>query len=121
MPPYEAIFMGDGDDQIELIQGVNQLYRDNGLVVSNNSNERPDYIGLEFSFLQHLAEAEAQAWEQGDADLARSRQETAHMFLRQHLGAWISTFTVPALRFAKTDFYHGFLQLCQGVVAEAAA
>jgi len=121
MPPYEASFMGDGNNDIELIQGVDQLYRANGLVVSNDYHDRPDYIGLEFSFLQYLAEAEAQAWEQGNPELARSHHETARMFLRQHLGAWINSFIAPAMRFAKTGFYHGFLQLCQGVVAEAAA
>ncbi len=121
MPPYEASFMGDGTNDVQLIQGVDQLYRSNGLTISNDYNDRPDYIGLEFSFLQYLAEAEAQAWQNGDADLACSHQEAAKAFLRQHLGAWINTFTAPAMRFAKTGFYHGFLQLCERVVAEAAA
>ncbi len=121
MPPYEASFMGDGDNDVELIQKINELYRANGLVITNDYHERPDYIGLEFSFLQYLAEAEAEAWEKGKADLARAHHEAARSFLMQHLGAWINTFIAPAMRFARTGFYHGFLQLCQGVVAEAAA
>ncbi len=121
MPPYEASFMGDGSNDLELILGVNQLYRDNGLLISNDYNDRPDYLGLEFSFLQYLAEAEAQAWEHGDADLARAQHERARTFLRQHLGAWVHLFVAPAMRFARTGFYHGFLQLCQGVVADATA
>ncbi len=120
MPPYEASFMGNGDNDIELIQTINELYRANGLVITDDYNERPDYIGLEFSFLQYLAEAEAEAWGKGRADLARSHHEAARSFVRQHLGAWINIFIAPAMRFARTDFYHGFLQLCQGVVAEAA-
>ncbi len=121
MPPYEVSFTGNGGNEVELIQEINDLYRAYGLTTNSNYSDRPDYIGLEFSFLQYLAEAEAQAWQEGNPALAKTHQETAHEFLVKHLGVWINTFIAPAMRFAKTGFYHGFLELCGGVVAEAAA
>lgn len=121
MPPYEASFTGDGGNTIDIIQEINETYRAHGLSVEDGCNDRPDYIGLELSFLQYLAEAEAEAWEAGDAELAEARRKTARAFVEKHLGVWIHTFIAPALTFAKTGFYHGFLELCGGVVAEAAA
>ncbi len=121
MPPYEASFMQSPGSEIELIQKVNETYRANGLELSDGYNERPDYIGLELSFMEHLADAEAQAWEENDSELAKSYQRTAWAFLNEHLGAWADRFIEPALGFAKTSFYHGFLKLCHGVVADAAA
>ncbi len=119
MPPYEASFVETNDTPIQLIQEVNQLYRVNGLAMSSDYRDRPDYMGVELSFLQHLCEAEAQAWEENKPDLARSYQKTAQEFLKGHLGMWADKFITPAMDFAKTSFYQGFLQLCKGVVAEA--
>lgn len=121
MPPYEASFMESPGNEVELIQRVDNTYRIHGLTVSSDYNERPDYMGLELCFLEHLAQAEAQAWEENDADKAQSYQNTAHVFLSEHLAAWADKFIEPALGFARTSFYHGFLQICQGVVAEAVA
>lgn len=121
MPPYEASFTEAPGNEVALIQRVNETYRAHGLELSNGYNERPDYLGLELSFMEHLADAEAQAWGQNDAELAKTYQRTAWAFLNEHLGAWADRFIEPAMGFAKTSFYHGFLKLCRGVVAEAAA
>ena len=121
MPPYEASFVDAPGNEVELIQRVNDAYRANGLLVSNDFNERPDYMGLELSFLEHLADAEAQAWEESNPELATSYQNTGKVFLHEHLATWADRFIEPAMGFARTDFYHGFLKLCRGVVAEAAA
>ncbi len=121
MPPYEASFMVAPGNEFELIQKVNETYRANGVELSADCKERPDYMGLELSFLEHLAEAEAQAWEEDNLELAKSHQRTAWAFLNEHLGAWADQFIEPATSFAKTSFYHGVLKLCRGVVAEAAA
>lgn len=121
MPPYEAAFTETPGNEIELIQQVNNFYRSHGLVVDDGTNERPDYMGLELSFLEYLADAEAEAWESGNADLAKTYQNTARVFLQEHLSTWADKFIEPAMGFAKTSFYHGFLKLCRGVVAEAAA
>ncbi len=118
MPPYEASFVDTSGNPVQLIQEVNQLYRSNGLAMSSDYNERPDYMGAELSFLRCLSEAEAQAWEESKPDLARSHQRTAQDFLKRHLGLWADKFITPAMDFAKTGFYRGFLQLCRGVVAE---
>lgn len=121
MPPYEAAFTETPGNELVLIQRVNNFYRAHGLLVDDGTNERPDYIGLELSFLEYLADAEAEAWEAGNADLAKSYQNTARVFLKEHLSTWADKFLEPAMGFAKTSFYYGFLKLCRGVVAEAAA
>lgn len=121
MPPYEASFMEVPGNEVELIQRVDNTYRIHGLTVSSDYHERPDYMGLELSFLEHLAQSEAEAWEANEPDKAKSYQNTARVFLCEHLGTWADKFLEPALGFARTSFYHGFLQLCRGVVAEATA
>lgn len=118
-PPYEACYADAMITEMQLIQTVNHLYLANGLMISSDYNNRPDYIGLEFSFLAHLAEAEAQAWDEDNAELAESYQETGRAFLREHLG-WVEKYVTRAMDYAKTGFYRGFLRLCRGVVAEAA-
>jgi putative dimethyl sulfoxide reductase chaperone len=119
MPPYEASFVETNGTPIQVIQEVNQLYRVNGLAMSSEYSDRPDYMGVELSFLQHLSEAEARAWKENKPELARSHQKTAQEFLNGHLGIWADKFITPAMDFARTGFYHGFLQLCRGVVAES--
>ncbi len=121
MPPYEASFMETPGNEVELIQRVNETYRMNGLSISDDHNERPDYMGLELSFLEHLADEEARAWQENRPDMAKSYQRTARIFLNEHLASWTDKFIEPAMSFAKTSFYHGFLKLCRGVVDEAAA
>lgn len=119
-PPYEACYIEPTITEMQLIQTVNQIYRANGLAISDDYNNRPDYLGLQFSFLEHLADAEAQAWDENDADAAKSYHDTAQSFLREHVGVWIEKYIEHAMSYAKTGFYRGFLRLCRGVVAEAA-
>ncbi len=119
VPPYEASFMNTGTTEVEMIQAVNQFYRNNGLAVNNDCNNRLDYMGLEFSFLEHLAEAQAQAWDENHVEEALSYGQAERRFLAEHLGVWAGLFIERALSYAETGFYQGFLRLCSGVVSEA--
>ncbi len=119
VPPYEASFTRTGKSEIESIQAVNQFYRENGLAINSDYSNRPDYIGLELSFLEHLAEDEAQAWEKGRAAQAESCAQVARAFIAEHLGAWAEMYIARAMDYADTGFYQGLLRLCRGVVTEA--
>lgn len=121
MPPYEASFNATPGEEVDVIQDINNFYRAHGLMLNGDHDERPDYLGVELSFLDYLAQAEEQAWDDDDPGKAQSYQHATRTFISQHLATWADRFIEPALGFAKTGFYHGFLQLCRGVVAEAVA
>ncbi|OGO14965.1 MAG: hypothetical protein A2Z14_05510 [Chloroflexi bacterium RBG_16_48_8] len=118
-PPYEGIYQGGRQDQIEVLKQINRIYHENGVEIVEDSLNRPDYIGLELDFLRFLAEREVEAWEQEDEELALSNAEKARGFFQEHVGEWVSRFCDHALEHARTDFYRGFLRLTKGVMTEA--
>jgi TorA maturation chaperone TorD len=117
-PPYEGVYQAGQRDPVEVLQQVNAIYHENGVTIGEDSPNRPDYIGLELDFLRFLAEREAQAWEQGDEELAFGYADKGKSFFEEHLGGWVWTFCEQALEHARTDFYRGFLRLTKGIMTE---
>jgi TorA maturation chaperone TorD len=117
-PPYEGVFEDNYRDPLEVLQKINAIYHENGVMIGEDSLNRPDYIGLELDFLRFLAEREAEAWEQGDEELALSYADKGRAFFHEHLGGWAWKFCDHALEHARTDFYQGFLRLTKGIMAE---
>ncbi len=119
VPPYEASFISSERSEVELIQEVNDFYHANGLEINSDYNNRPDYLGLEFSFLAHLAEAETRALAEGCTAEAQSAHDAARRFLVEHLVLWADKYIANAMGYAETGFYRGFLRLCRAIVTEA--
>jgi putative dimethyl sulfoxide reductase chaperone len=118
-PPYESIYADTGETELRTIQSVIEFYWNSGAQLENTAGNRPDYLGLELSFLCFLAEEEAKAWESGNEELAQSYQEKARSFFEQHPAAWANKFLIEALNYAKTGFYKGYLYLCQETISQA--
>jgi TorA maturation chaperone TorD len=117
-PPYEAAHVNLGKRDIENLQSLIQFYRESGAFIDDGYRDRPDYIGLEISFLSHMAEAEVKAWETGDLEQARLCQERAQRFMAEHLGLWAARFLKLALEHVETEFYKGFLHVCAGLLPD---
>lgn len=118
-PPYEAVYIGDGRSQVEIMQSLNRYYLECGSLVEQDYGNRLDYLGLELGFMSHLAELEAAAWKEGNFEQAEILEGKARSFLNQHLGLWVDKFITAALAQAKTEFFKGFLLLTRGVVTQA--
>jgi TorA maturation chaperone TorD len=117
-PPYEGVHTGEKSNQAQILQSVTGFYHEHSVEVSEESDNRPDYIGIELEFLCHISEREAEAWEQGENESALHYQAVSKNFLENHLGRWAWKFCDLAIEEAKTDFYRGFLRVTKGVLNE---
>ncbi len=117
-PPYEAVWSREGNNAPALLQKIASIYRKHGLAQAPDAAERLDYIGIELAFIQELAQEEAEAWEAGEADRARSLLAGQSAFIREHLINWVPAFIETALEFAGTDFYRGHLRLLRGFLLD---
>jgi len=117
-PPYEGVYMPGDVEAAAVLQAVVTDYLKHDVVVSQDSVNRPDYIGLEFDFLALLAEREQAAWDSGDTAAAAGKRSGAQEFFDQHAGCWVKLYCDQAIEQAKTDFYRGLLRLTRGVVEE---
>jgi TorA maturation chaperone TorD len=119
-PPYEAVWGAGREKSVELLQEISATYHASGLALQPDANERLDYIGVELAFIEHLAQDEASAWEDGDEQRAAELQESQRTFLHDHLGRWAPHFITKALDNAQTDFYRGHLQMLRGFLTQQA-
>lgn len=117
-PPYEGVYVPGNLEPSAVLLAVVTDYLKQGVVLSRDGVNRPDYIGLEFDFLALLAEREQAAWDNGDAAAAADQRRGAQEFFDQHAGRWVQLYCDQAIEQAKTDFYCGLLRLTRGVVEE---
>ena len=116
-PPYEMVWSKTWRD-ISLLQVLAGVYRQMGLEPSSQFRDRLDYIGMELEYLHALATREAQAWEAGETETARSLLEAQHQFFCEHLEQWPPYFVRKALEYVKTDFYKGHLLMLRGFIKD---
>jgi len=117
-PPYESLYFDGAIDQVKLFQLLANEYAEGGAEISANYFDRPDYIGVEFSFMAYLAEQEMKAWESGNHDVALAFAERARSFYKRHLGLWASKYISVAYSYAQTGFYRGFLCLSRELISQ---
>jgi TorA maturation chaperone TorD len=119
-PPYEGVYLGENENDLKTLESVARFYAKHGVAPAENAGNRPDYIGLELDFLRYLCEQQADAWEKGDEIQAQEFQLAEHNFLKDHLGKWAARYCDQAIKEARTDFYHGFIHLVKGTIADMA-
>ena len=114
-PPYEALW-GDAGQGSEVLQDIVQKYRQGGFTVKEDIQERVDYIGLEFDYMEQLGRKELLALEAQDEGGALEAQMLQEVFMREHLGRWVPLYVAKVLDHAETDFYRGHLHMLNGFV-----
>jgi len=87
--PFESVYR-EGRMMGECASDVRRRLAEEGLAPPGKM--LPDHVATELAFMAHLAAQEAEAWEDGDVERARSYLAQQDRFLRDHLLAWIPQF-----------------------------
>ena len=98
---------------------VREWYARFGLQIERLNREPDDHIGLELSFIAHLATQALQVAEdnvQGFHELIDAQRE----FLSEHLLLWGPAWSKLVKQHAGTDFYRGVAHLTHGALLAAA-
>jgi TorA maturation chaperone TorD/Pyruvate/2-oxoacid:ferredoxin oxidoreductase delta subunit len=86
---YESVYR-EGRTMGETTLDVRHRLATEGL--APRSQTLPDHVGIELAFMAHLAAREADAWADGDGEMARGYLAQQRSFLRDHLTAWLPQF-----------------------------
>lgn len=78
--------------QSQEMADISGFYRAFGFQMGGDQRERPDHLATEMEFLYVLSLKEAYAVEQGIDEHVEVCVEARRLFLRDHLGNWISLF-----------------------------
>lgn len=113
-PPYESLYVKSKANMS--VGSLNRFYGDVGYKVSSEAKDSPDQIGVEFAFVQLLAENELEMLRAERNEEACQLEEVYRHFMAQHLGRWASEFAQAMYERAETDFYRGVALLIMEVL-----
>jgi len=99
---------------------VRRWYARYGLQFERLNNEPDDHIGVELSFVAHLASLALEALAEGDKERLNELLQSQRDFLSEHLLRWAPAWVNLVLEHACSDFYRGLALLTQGVLQAAA-
>ncbi|HKZ83677.1 MAG TPA: molecular chaperone TorD family protein [Anaerolineae bacterium] len=118
-PPWESVYFNEErlTFQEQTLQ-VRAWYRRFGLEAEKLHNEPDDHIGLELSFLAHLAQLALDALERQDQPAVDELLEAQRRFLSEHLLRWAPAWCDQVAQHARTDFFHGIALLTKGALKE---
>lgn len=104
--PYGSLWLGD--DSTPALEG---LYREAGFEVDEELSEPADHIALELEFLYLLTFKCNEAGRSGSEVAGAGWALLREMFLREHLGAWVTPFAAAVKANAATAFYRELADL----------
>ena len=120
-PVWESVYFNDGrlTFQEETLQ-VRSWFRRYKLESEKLYQEPDDHLGLELTFIAHLAQLGLQALEQNDTQAVQETLDAQRDFLNEHLLRWAFIWANLVNKSSKTDFYRGIGHLVCGALTEAA-
>lgn len=118
-PPWESVYFSEERllFQRETFQ-VRAWYARFGLKVPNVNSEPDDHVGLELSFVAHLAELALQALQAQEQERFRELLETQRRFLAEHLLKWGPGWCSRVEATSGSEFYRGLALLTHGALSE---
>ncbi len=120
-PPWESAQL---TVERQLFQGhtlqVRQWYRRFGLEAARLHTEPDDHLGLELSFLAHLAQRGLEALDQSDEPRLHETLTAQRDFLQAHPLRFVAQWSDEVEQHAHTDFYRGVARVTRGVLGELA-
>ena len=118
-PPWESVYFSEERlvFQEETLQ-VREWYRRFDLQSVKLHAEPDDHVGLELTFLAHLAQRGLTALEQNDPSELQTLLEAQWEFLGSHPGKWVPTWCEQVAQEANTDFYRGIAYMIKGTLSE---
>lgn len=120
--PWESVYLSE--ERLTFQESTLQVrnwYRRFGLVSERLYAEPDDHIGLELSFLAHLALQAVHEFEGNNEAGAQSLLEAQKNFLNEHLLVWAGEWCALVVRHASSPFFQGAARLVRGALAELAA
>jgi TorA maturation chaperone TorD len=119
--PWESVYFSDERLVFqESTLKVRSWYRRYGLESIDLYKEPDDHVGLEISFVGHLAKLALTALQQGDSEEVGQKLNAQREFLGQHLILWAPLWSSLMIEYARTSFYHGIALLTRGMMLELA-
>ncbi len=114
-PPWESVFFNEARQtfQEQTLQ-VRNWYRRFELEPEKIYHEPDDHIGLELTFVAHLANQALLALDAGDQAKSKTLIEARKEFLVEHLLKWAFAWCELVTKSARTDFYKGIALLTRG-------
>jgi len=119
VPPWESVYFSEErlTFQEETIE-VRRWYGRFGLEVEKLRQEPDDHIGLELTFVAHLAWRGLQCLQEEDMLGFEHAIDAQKRFLSGHLLRWASSWATLAADVAQTKLYQGLALLTRGALAE---
>jgi TorA maturation chaperone TorD len=121
LSPWESVYFSE-DRMLfdERTLEVRRWYRRFGLEPINVRREPDDHIGLELSFMAHLAQLGLEALESGNQTYFEETIAAQRLFAQQHLFAWVPRWCRQMGEFAHSSFYRGLALVLSGGLNELA-
>jgi putative dimethyl sulfoxide reductase chaperone len=120
-PVWESVYFSQQRlvFQTQTLQ-VREWFSRFGLQLERFNREPDDHIGLELSFLAHLASLALQALDQDDSQKFETVLQAQRDFLSEHLLCWGPVWARLVSEHAGTDFYRGLAHLTHGALLATA-
>ncbi|MGB3714837.1 MAG: molecular chaperone TorD family protein, partial [Candidatus Promineifilaceae bacterium] len=121
-PPWESVFVKEGRMIFqEVTLQVRDWYRRYDLQTVKLYEEPDDHIGLELTFLAHLAGLGLAALKKQDDVEFAAVVEAQRGFLSEHVLRWTPIWCDQVGVYCRTDFFRGIALVVRGALAEMAA
>jgi TorA maturation chaperone TorD len=110
--PYGSTWLGgDGTVMPESAVALEGLYGEAGFEIDEELGETPDHVAVELEFLYLLTFKQNEARRAGEEVAIAGWDQLHDLFLRGHVGAWISRFAAAVRDQAETAFYRELADL----------
>jgi len=117
VPPWESVYFSS--ERLTFQQQtleVRTWYQRFGVEPEKIYKEPDDHIGLEISFIAHLAKLALQALEEQNEEEFNRLIKAQEKFLAEHLLRWGPYWCTLVVKNANTEFYKGLALLTQGAL-----
>lgn len=119
--PWESVYFSEERMLFdERTLEVRRWYRRFGLEPIDVRRKPDDHIGLEITFMAHLARLGLEALETGDQAKFHETIHAQRLFGQQHLYTWAPRWCSQMGEFAVTPFYRGMALVLSGALQELA-
>jgi TorA maturation chaperone TorD len=120
--PYEAVYRDERQIGDSLVRGflmgpstlaIKQLYREAGVMISEDYKDLPDHIGLELACMEFLCQAEAEVQQKSDFNEIQRLRGLQKKLLHEHLLQWAPQLCFRIRQNAPGPLYRGIAGLTE--------
>lgn len=117
--PYESLFMdASGMLHAGACREVHRLYKSECVALRSGYDYPDDHLAFECEFMAILCSRSVLALQERNIGEAKRLLQVQRNFVAGHLGVWFRRLHDLCLKFIKTRFYRGVLNITQGFIDE---